>query len=125
MGLWINQGKYKEKKKPPPKTTPPASVNLDLSNSYHPNDEEDADSEEEDDNDADGKSINTNQTKSKSKNSVLKGIRRDINAYQEFKDKKHYDSWIKSTRATARLHRISPVLDKDYKPIGEEAVDEF
>ena len=78
----------------------------------------------ENENDVDGHSITT-QTKPRGKNSCLKGIRRDINAYQELKDDKNYDPQIKSIRATARLHAVSNVLDKNYQPIGEEATDEF
>ena len=67
----------------------------------------------------------SNEVKPRSKNSVLKGIRRDVNAYKELKEDRFYDSWIKSIRANAKLHGVAPVLDKNYQPIGEEAIDEF
>ena len=57
--------------------------------------------------------------------SLLKGIKRDVNAYKDFKEERYYDSWIRSVKATARLHGVSKVLDKDYIPMDEEAIDAF
>ena len=48
-----------------------------------------------------------------------------INAYKDFKEDKFYDSWIKSDKANAKLHGVSKVLDKDYIPIGDEAISKF
>jgi hypothetical protein len=64
-------------------------------------------------------------TKTQSKTSCLKGIRRDVNAYKELKEERYYDSWIKSVRANAKLHGVALVLDKNYKPEGEEAINDF
>ena len=64
-------------------------------------------------------------SKTINKTSCLRGIRRDINAYKDFKEDKYYDSWIKIVKANAKLHGVSQVLDKDYIPVGEEAISDF
>ena len=62
---------------------------------------------------------------SRRKHSILNSIKRDINAYKDFKEDRYYDSWIKIVKANAKLHGVSKVLDKDYIPKGEDAIDEF
>jgi hypothetical protein len=72
-----------------------------------------------------GEHSTSTENKTLTKNSCLKGIRRDVNAYKDFKEDRYYDSWIKSVKANAKLHGISKVLDKDYKPVGDDAISEF
>jgi hypothetical protein len=75
---------------------------------------------------ANGGLLNTSTgSKPISKNSCLKGIRWDDNVYKDFKEDRYYDSWIKSVKANAKPHGVSQVLDKDYKPLSEEAISEF
>jgi hypothetical protein len=57
--------------------------------------------------------------------SFLKGIRRDVNAYKDFKEDRYYDSWIKSVQANAHLHGVGLVLDPDYIPRGADAIEDF
>jgi hypothetical protein len=61
----------------------------------------------------------------KTRTSFLKGIRRDVNAYKDFKEDRYYDSWIKTVRANAKLHGVSKVLDSEYIPVGDEEIAEF
>ena len=57
---------------------------------------------------------------------VRKHIKRDVNAYKAFKDKKNWNQWYRSLTATAQAQGCIDVLDEKYKPrgIGDQATFE-
>jgi hypothetical protein len=117
-----------EEKKTSPTSSRNGGVNEDVE--YEDLEEQHDDSSLDDKDDEEpanktGETSSSNENKTPSKNSCLKGIRRDVNAYKDFKEDRYYDSWIKSVKANAKLHGVSNVLDKDYTPVGDEAIDEF
>ena len=54
-----------------------------------------------------------------------KSIKRDKTHYKPFKEDKEWDSWSRSTRATARSHDCDVILNSKYRPRTQEEKDLF
>ena len=54
-----------------------------------------------------------------------KGIKRDKSHYQVFKEDKQWDSWRRSTLATARSHACEEVFDPNYRPTTADELAVF
>ena len=54
-----------------------------------------------------------------------KGIKREKDHYTTLKEDKQWDSWRRTTLATARSHACEQVFDPDYKPTTTEDKDLF
>ncbi|WP_371070137.1 hypothetical protein, partial [Salmonella enterica] len=54
-----------------------------------------------------------------------KGIKRDKAHYQVFKEDKQWDSWRRSTLATARSHACEDVFDPSYRPSNHDEAAVF
>ena len=64
--------------------------------------------------------VTTMRTTSTPLQEFEKGIRRDKGAYLALKDDKAWDSWRRSTIATARTHKCEEVFDPLYKPTTDD-----
>ena len=49
-----------------------------------------------------------------------KGIKRDKNHYEDFKNQNNWEDWKRATIATAYSHHCENVLDKTYVPTTRE-----
>ena len=56
---------------------------------------------------------------------ITKGIRKDINAYSEFRLDHMFETWYHSSRAVASSHQMLPVFDPNYSPGPGDAKDAF
>ena len=52
-------------------------------------------------------------------------VKKDPNAYPEFKEERYYEQWITSVKAFANLHGTMKVLDATYVPNGIWEEEEF
>jgi hypothetical protein len=48
-----------------------------------------------------------------------RGLKRLVTDYKEFRERKHFNSWLRIFRATARVQDVDIVLDPQYVPLSQ------
>ena len=54
-----------------------------------------------------------------------RGLKRSVTDYKEFRERKHFNSWLRIFRATARVQDVDIVLDPNYVPLSQGDTDLF
>jgi hypothetical protein len=54
-----------------------------------------------------------------------RGLKRSVTDYKEFRERKHFNSWLRIFRATARVQDVDIVLDPSYIPSTAEEIALF
>jgi hypothetical protein len=54
-----------------------------------------------------------------------RGLKRSVINYKEFRERKHFNSWLRIFRATARVQDVDIVLDPNYAPLSRGESDLF
>jgi hypothetical protein len=54
-----------------------------------------------------------------------RGLKKSVIDYKEFRERKHFNSWLRIFRATARVQDVDIVLDPNYAPLSTGDADLF